>query len=75
MPDLSYGYGVGGEGELYRVSECRHYRICRWIRHRDDVVGGLRGGVLLLVGEDERAVWCLFVGRGGLGVCGLEFAY
>ena len=75
MPDLSPCYGVGGEGDLSRVCEYRQHRIRRWFRHRDDEVGGLRRGVLLLMGENERAVWCLFVSRGGLDVCGLEFAY
>ncbi len=68
------GYGVGGEGDLSRVCECRLHRECRWFCHQDDIVGDLHGGVLLLVGEDVRAVWCLFEGRRGLGVCGLEFA-
>ena len=56
MPDLSPRYGVGGEGDLCRVSECRQHRICHWFRHRDDVAGGLRGGVILRVGEDEPVV-------------------
>ncbi len=63
MSNLSPANGVGVEGDLCRVCECRQHRVCRWIRHRDDVVGGLRGGVLLRVGEDTRAVWCLFEGR------------
>ncbi len=63
MSYLSLGYGDGGEGDLSRVCGCHQHRVCRWFCHRDDVVGDLRGGVLLLVGEDVRAASCLFEGR------------
>ena len=61
MPDLSLGYDVGGEGDLCRVCECRRHRICIWFRHRYDVVGGLREGILLRAGEDVRAMHLVLV--------------
>ena len=75
MPDLSSSYSASGESDLYQVRECRQHCICRWVRHGDDVVGGLRGGVLLVMGEDERVVWFLFEGLVDLGVYGLKFVY
>ena len=59
LPDLSSGDCVDGEGDLCWVCECRQHRVCHWVGHRGDVVGGLGGGVLLRLGENKRAVWLL----------------
>ncbi len=70
---MSMSRGGGGEGDFDWFGECCQHRVGCRVRYRYDGVGGLRGGVLLRVGEDVGAVWCMFEGRVGLYVCGLEF--
>ena len=73
LPNLSSNCSVGGKGDLDCFGECCYHRVGCRVRYRYDEVGGLRGSVLLRVGEDVGAVYCLFEGRGGPYVCGLEF--
>ena len=75
VSNLSSGDGVGGEGDLRWDCECRHHRVCHWVGHRYDVVGGQGGGVRLRLSEDKGAIWGLFESRLGLSVRGLEFPY
>ena len=75
LPNLSTSRGVGGEGDLDWFGECCQHRVDCRVRYIQYEAGGLRGCVLLRVGEDVGAFWCRFEGRGGLYACGLEFTY